>query len=191
MHCMMRLTALLLLCFPAVGLATPSPQTTIHHCVGANGTPIFTDQPCASMDATPATPRTDPLAPGLPTGPRTCPKDRSELEQRVAAAFHARDANAMAGLMLWRGYGEHGAVRTVRDLADLMQWPLLGFAGATPATSPSSPAIAGLPLLLPAAPSTAAEPSSPHTLTIKLGRPQPSDVSFAIRSRAGCLWLEP
>ncbi len=186
---MMRLTALLLLCLPSTGLAAPAPQTTIHHCVGASGTPVFTDQPCASMDAVPATSRTDPLAPGPPTGPRTCPRDRGQLEQRVAAAFRARDANALAGLMLWRGYGERGAVRTVRDLADLMQWPFLGFAGAAPATP--SPAMAGLPPLLPAAPATIAGPPSPGMLTIRLGRPEQPEVSFAVRSRAGCLWLEP
>ncbi|HET6587721.1 MAG TPA: DUF4124 domain-containing protein [Oleiagrimonas sp.] len=189
---MMRFAALLvLLCLPLACSAAPAMQTVIHHCVDADGTPVFTDQPCASMDAVPATSDVNPFAPRSSAGPRTCPRDRKALKKRVANAFKTHDANALAGLMLWRGYSEFGAVHTVQDLADLMQWPFLGFAEASPAAGRSVPAVPGLPPLMPAmAQSTPAAPP-PDVLTIHLGRPQQPDVTFAITPRAGCLWLQP
>ena len=161
----MRLSFLLLLCLPLACLPTPAiAQTAIHHCVAPDGTPVFTDQPCASMGATKAsTAPTNPFAPGPPTPPRACPKTLDALKKRVAEAFGAHNANALAGLMLWHGYGERGAVHTMRDLADLMQWSFLGFAD-DPMTD---------------------------TLSIKLDRPDQPGASFAITSQAGCLWLQP
>lgn len=163
---MLRLPALLLPCLLLACLpATPAAaQATIHHCVMSDGTPVFTDQPCPSMGATKAsTAPTDPFAPGPPAPPRTCPKTMDALENRVAEAFRAHNANALAGLMLWHDYGERRAVHTLRDLADLMRGPFLGFAG--------NPAL--------------------DTLSIKLGRPDQPETSFAIANRAGCLWLQP
>ncbi|HTM29114.1 MAG TPA: DUF4124 domain-containing protein, partial [Rhodanobacter sp.] len=37
----------------AVFSASTDAQTSIHRCVGADGNPVFTDQPCAALDATP------------------------------------------------------------------------------------------------------------------------------------------
>lgn len=188
----MRLAILLLLlCVPLAGAAAPAMQTTIHHCVDADGTPVYTDQSCASMDAVPATSDADPFAPSKSAGPRTCPRDRKALENRVADAFRTHDANALAGLMLWRGYSEFGAVHTVHDLADLMQWPFLGFANTSPATARSAPAIPGLPPLLPATAQSTALSPQPDVLVIRLGHPEQPDISFVIMQRAGCLWLQP
>lgn len=187
----MRLAALfLLLCVPLACTAAPM-QTVIHHCLDADGTPVYTDQPCASMDAVPATSNADPFAPSRAAGPRTCPRDRKALEKRVASAFRTHDANALAGLMLWRGYSEFGAVHTVHDLADLMQWPLLGFANASSATARSTLAVPGLPPLMPATAQSTAVSPLPDVLTLRLGRPKQPDISFAIAQRAGCLWLQP
>lgn len=188
----MRFAALLLLlCLPLACPAAPAMQTVIHHCVDADGTPVFTDQPCASLDAVPATSRANPFAPRQSAGPRTCPRDRKTLEKRVADAFRTHDANALAGLMLWRGYSEFGAIHTVHDLADLMQWPFLGFADASPASQGSVLDIPGLPPLMPAPAQSTHASLPPHVLTIHLARPQQPEVTFAVALRAGCLWLQP
>lgn len=192
MRGMMRFIALLLLlCLPLACPAAPAMQTVIHHCVDADGTPVYTDQPCASMDAVPATSDVNPFAPRQSAGPRTCPRDRKTLKKRVADAFRTHDANALAGLMLWRDYSEFGAVRTVQDLADLMQWPFLGFGSASIATAQSIPTIPELPPLVPATTQNTTLPPPPDILTIRLGHPEQPDVSFTITQRAGCLWLQP
>ncbi|HET8554443.1 MAG TPA: hypothetical protein VFL78_06415 [Rhodanobacteraceae bacterium] len=189
---MLRFAALLLLlCLPLACPARPAMQTVIHHCVGADGTPVFTDQPCASMDAVPATSDTNPFAPRQSAGPRTCPRDRKALQKRVADAFRTHDANALAGLMLWRGYSKFGAIHTVHDLAGLMQWPFLGFADASPASERSVLNIPGLPPLMPAPAQSATAALPSDVLTIHLGRPQQPNVTFAVTTRAGCLWLQP
>lgn len=174
-------------------------QTVIHHCISADGTPLFTDQPCDSLDATPVAKTTipdtasrSPLAPHAPTGPKHCPLDIPTLKARVAAAFKTRDANALAGLMLWRGYHDRGATHTVKQLAQLMQWPFLGFAQAdkkTPSTSTISTASLGLPPL--SSNTVTQPPAPPDTLTLKLANPARPQVSFRIIQRDGCYWLEP
>jgi hypothetical protein len=190
---MMRLVALLLLGIPLASSAGAAAQTHIHHCVSANGTPVFTDQPCSSMNAVPATRTNHPLATRRPTGPRACPRDRAALAQRVAAAFRSGNVNALAGLMLWRGYAQRGAVRDVRQLGKLMHWPFLGIAQAArppPAASAASPMTA-LPPLVPPAPTRAPHPPPARSLTVQLDRPADPAVSFAITRLDGCLWLQP
>lgn len=180
---MTRWLALLLLSTLAPpSTAAPAPQTAIHHCVDANGTPVFTDQPCSNLDAVPAEPATRASAPAASaTAPRFCPANRQTLKKRVAHAFRAHDPNALAGLMLWHGHAR-SSVHTLRDLTRLLQLPFLGFADA-----PESPApMQGLPPLVPD--ETVEEP---NTLTLQLGDAARPRVSFAIIRRSGCLWLEP
>lgn len=167
--------------------AAPMVQSSIHHCVAADGTPVYTDQPCAQLHATPA-PR-EP-APGVGTvprtgaiGPRFCPVDRDTLKTRVARAFRSQDANALAGLMLWHGYGHGGARHTLRDLARLVRRPFIGFVDATDPV----PAMSGLPPLVP--PDERRE--DPHHLKLDLDDPAGPQVTFTIIERAGCLWLQP
>ncbi|HEX7339042.1 MAG TPA: DUF4124 domain-containing protein, partial [Rhodanobacteraceae bacterium] len=116
------------------GTASAQTQTAIHHCVGANGTPVFTDRSCASLDAQPA----GTAEAAQPHGPKWCPRDRHALRERIAAAFRHHDANALAGLMLWRGYDARDAMATLDRLARLVALPFQGFADADPAIPTSS-----------------------------------------------------
>src|SRR5699024_7329645 len=61
--------------------------TQIHHCVAADGTPTFTDRPCSSVGAVPATPAANPLSPRGAHAPRHCPMDIDALKKRVAKVF--------------------------------------------------------------------------------------------------------
>ena len=142
--------------------------TQIHHCVAADGTPTFTDKPCSSVDAVPAAPAANPLSPRGTHAPHHCPMDGETLRKRVARVFQAGNANALAGLMLWRGYGERAAAAKVRQFADLMQWPFLGLLDAEPAA-----------------------PAAPGTVTVKLADPSRPRITFRIIHRDECLWLKP
>ena len=185
------------LCLALLGLVLLVPgtpavaQTEIHHCIGANGGTVFTDQPCAAVQATPVRPAaaaTSPAAIAAPP-PVLCAASVDELRQSVIDAFAARDANRLAGLILWDGYGRGSAIADIRALATLMKQPLLGV-DAPPPPSTSSRASNGDPLF-PTTPSPAPPPDDQLVL-----RTASSDADgnasawrFDIVRAAGCLWL--
>ncbi len=178
---------LLLLCLPLGARA----QDGIHRCVGADGNPVFTDQPCAALNATPvASPARDsaptttaPIAPATPA-PVSCATTVADLRQSVLDAFSTRDPNRLAGLMLWGGYGQQSVVADIRSLGGLMQRPLLGVGQAdddsadTPASSGSAPP---------------APPNDERQLVVRTaaddGSGQPRETRFDVVRRSGCLWL--
>jgi len=159
----LRLAALLLLVLIAVPARA---QTPIYHCIAADGHPVFTDQPCANLQATPAPPSSGTgAAPSLRPPATTCAADAEELRAAVVDAFANRDPNRLAGLILWAGYGEHAAVADIRSLAALMQRPLVGI---------ELPDDGGSQLVV----HTAVDPGEGS-----------GDTRFAIEPHAGCLWL--
>lgn len=194
---MCRLIALLcLILFAWTGSAAA--QTTINHCLGANGDPVFTDQPCASLHATrvrPADAGHQPRPPHEPV-PILCAANRQALRQGVIDAFANHDANRLAGLMLWNGFGRSAAVQDVRALGKLMQQPLLGL-GPTPDQDPAGgtsdpPGLAALG----ARSVTANTQTSPAPVLDQLivrtakhdGESTPA-LHFDVLHLAGCLWL--
>ena len=165
----LRVALLLLLVLAALPARAQSP---IYHCIATDGHPVFTDQPCANLQATPApaSSATDE-APSLRPPAVTCAADADQLRDAVIDAFANHDANRLAGLMLWGGYGEHAAVADIRALAALMQRPLLG-------------------LDLPSEGSD--EGSAPELVVHTVpddGSADSGDTRFSIEPRAGCLWL--
>lgn len=173
---MARAALLLLLLLAAPACAA---QAVVHHCVSTDGTPVFTDQPCDSAQS---------LRVGAAPAHHGhgCPATRKALRERVAAAFDRRDANALAGLMLWRGYTDLEAVREMAQLKRQMRQPLLDVAdGGTDSTAATGPPVA------PAA--TAPVPQEPDLL-VHLGGVQGTPappLRFTVLARAGCLWLHP
>jgi hypothetical protein len=187
---MIRSTALLCLVL-LVSAAPVRAQTEIHRCIGAHGGAVFTDQPCAALQATPASPTT---APALNTAsaappPVLCAANPGQLRESVIDAFASRDANRLAGLMLWDGYSRGAAIADIRALGELMKQPLLDVdmpgddgepASATsngndPFAAVPPPAPAGDQLVL----HTAGNDGSGHSREIR----------FGIARQAGCLWL--
>ncbi|GAB3025279.1 hypothetical protein GCM10027285_04000 [Oleiagrimonas citrea] len=160
-------------------------QTAVHRCVSVDGTPVFTDQPCRSMQAA----RIGAVQPSAT--PHACPATREALRQRVAAAFAAHDANALAGLMLWEGYDDREAVREIAQMRARMRQPLLGVTddGAPPPASTSQ-----APVTVDAPSSTTAAPSSAAELNVHLGgvaAQEAGPLRFRVLFRAGCYWLQP
>lgn len=173
--------------FVLAGMAPAAAQTVIHRCVGANGNPIFADQPCATLDATPVTrsPAAPPAA-GPPAPMTLCASNASELKRVVIEAFAKRDANRLAAVMLWGGYGTHAAVADIRALHDIMHQPLLSVR-----TEPAGAGGGDLPA--PPSSSAPGRESIPATLIVDTGAGEDPDgvraLRFDVLERAGCLWL--
>ena len=187
----MRLTSALLWLLLLAAAVPVQAQNPIHHCIGAHGNPVFTDQPCASLDATPvgAAPpsaRDDSAPPDAPP-PLLCAATTAQLRQSVIDAFAQRDANRMAGLMLWDGYGHGAAVADIRSLALLMRRPLLDLQPSGGATTDPPPAGAASSGAAPDAAATGAQLRLQLAGTDASGSPH--ELRFDIVRRAGCLWL--
>jgi hypothetical protein len=177
----------ILLCLILLACAAPAAaQTPIHRCIGANGGAVFTDQPCAALQATPVRPNApsaQAAAPLTTPPPILCAASPGELRQSVIDAFASRDANRLAGLMLWDGYGRGAVIADIRSLAELMKQPLLDVDipdDAAPAAAAST--------------DTAPTARSPgerlvlHTAGND-GSGGPRELRFDIVRQAGCLWL--
>lgn len=205
----MRLSFFVVLLLLCVSLhpATSVAQAGIHRCVSADGHPLFTDQQCAALNATPVQPTPRPsktpsvtATPASEPPPILCASNVAELRQSVTDAFATRDPNRLAGLMLWGGYGRNAAVADIRSLTTLMQRPLLDF-GEDRAEQPPAPALANDLYNLDTTPmagnSSSAPPPPPtpteHQLVLRTaasdGSGVPHETRFAIVRRSGCLWL--
>jgi len=181
------LRSVALLCLVLLARALPvQAQTEIHRCIGANGTAVFTDQPCANLQATPvssaATPALD-AAPATPP-PILCAASLGQLRQSVVDAFASRDANRLAGLMLWEGYGRGAAIADIRALGELMKQPLLDV--DIPGDNEPVPAASGND---PYAVATAPPVDQLVLHTSGNAGAAPREIRFGIARQAGCLWL--
>lgn len=187
----MRLPSLLLLFALSIIAAPAAAQTAIHRCVGSNGNPVFTDQPCAAMQASPVSRSPDPGdATAQSTPPMLCAATYDDLRQGVIDAFAYQDANRLAGLMLWGGYGHGAALADIHALASLVRRPLLDI--GSPDDPPPRDAelpYDGTSLPPPHPPS----PSAPTQLVLhtpdQAGSGVPRERRFELVRRAGCLWL--
>ena len=192
--------ALLLLLLPLCAMA----QDGIHRCIGADGNPLFTDQPCAALQATPV--NTPPAATKPPVSqavstiptttppPVSCATSVAGLRQGMIDAFAARDPNRLAGLMIWNGYGRDAVVADIRSLGTLMQRPLLDI--STASEIEDSPPPSDDPLLTsPAADATRSPAASggDQQLVVRTASGDASGVAretrFTVVKRSGCLWL--
>lgn len=191
---MRRLPALLCLAL-LVRIAPTIAQTDIHRCIGANGGAVFTDQPCAALQATPVKPAAAPAANTQSTAPPPvlCAADSGELRRSVIDAFASRDANRLAGLMLWNGYGRGAAITDIRSLTGLMKQPLLDIdMPGAPAAAASVLAAASIDDPFAANPPPAPPPANGQLVLHVAGNDgsgSPRELRFDIVRQAGCLWL--
>lgn len=188
-------------------------QSGVRRCIDSQGRPLFTDQPCAALDATAVTPAdknqpapsTTAEAAVIATPPPVlCAASVDVLKQSVLDAFSARDPNRLAGLMVWDGAARQTVVAHIRALGALMRRPLLDIAeegGVTTTTTvaphddlddlPNLPALTqvGEPPLE-RGPNRSGEG---HALIVQTagddGSGWPNETRFPIVRRSGCLWL--
>lgn len=154
-------------------LALPARAQTIRHCIGSDGHPVFTDQPCSSLQAVPA-PATSAAteAPADRAPAVTCATSVEQLREAMVDAFASGDANRLGGLMLWAGYGEHAVVADLRGLATWLKRPLVDVQAEGD----------------PSAGDDAASALVVRTLAAD-GSGNSDSTRFAIERHAGCLWL--
>ena len=196
----MRLTVLaLLVLLLALRASGVQGQDAIHQCVASNGTPVFSDQPCTSVNATAVTGHAADASATTPTfAPVSCPATVQDLKERINQAFAAHDANGLAGLMLWHGYGRAEARTDLRYLRALVHEPLMGIGdGSPPDPQPGTNSTVDI-----GAPSVARDDGTsnkavsasaiPKNLTLHLGGvgdDAEHNPGFAVVSAAGCVWL--
>lgn len=103
----------------AVACAHAAASPRVYRCVGQQGEIVFSGLPCAANASTDAGAAT--AAPDTPA----CAASRDELESRIRAAIARRDANALAGMLHWRGVAASAAAQRLRALRELVERPLL------------------------------------------------------------------
>jgi hypothetical protein len=108
----------------------------VYRCRAVDGSSVFADRPCHTLDATPVAPPQpigDSTLPassagalaralgGIPAAAIGCPgPDPATLRQRMHEALSARDINALAGLYDWTGTSHQQARGTLRELQALI-----------------------------------------------------------------------
>jgi len=188
----MRALALLLLLVPLLCFARGA-HAQIHRCIGAQGEPVFTDQPCGTAElsvdvASSPLDRSDqasatsaaPARLGTPLA-ATCPRSPEQVRDRIAVAFNDNNPNALAGLFDWRGFSHQSADARLKDFSRWLKHPLVGvrFSGAAD-PSGAQPDDADY---------TPSDPSGLTVLTQSSGEPAPETRSFGMVEKGGCWWL--
>ncbi|WP_266157189.1 DUF4124 domain-containing protein [Dyella silvatica] len=185
------LPLLLLLVFAMPATA----QSVIHRCIGANGGPVFTDQPCPAVQAqaTQAPARSATAPNSIEPPPILCAANLAELRQSVIDAFASRDPNRLAGLMLWNGYGSSATVANIRSLTALMKQPLLG---VDPDDTPEDAPVDSSDLSIDGTKAPNPEPSTSaktNRLVVRTGTDEADGnlhkQHFTVVRQYGCLWL--
>ncbi|MEO8984360.1 MAG: DUF4124 domain-containing protein, partial [Rhodanobacter sp.] len=107
-------------------------------------------------------------------------------------AFATGDANRMAGLMLWGGYGSKAAVADIRALKRAMREPLLDF-GPEAEADTDDQSLQADAFALPPTSTAASAPARKDLLVLHTagndGSGQPHAMRFQVVRRSGCLWL--
>lgn len=188
---------LILYCLSGQAMA----QTTIHRCIGANGGAVFSDQPCAALQATPVGASKPPTAVSTADAstappPILCAASVGKLRQSIIEAFARHDANRLAGLILWDGYSEDSVTGDIQSLNKLVKEALLdinvpGTAGTNSGPAPAQ-SLGGIELdpfdpATPTAPAPA--PDGNRLLLHTAGNDGSQERRFDLVRRAGCLWL--
>lgn len=167
----------------------------VHRCIGANGEPVFTDQPCGAQE--PSIGVADAVDGTAAPGPggavrnangvqsagtiAACPRSAQALRDRITLAFNSDDPNALAGLIDWRGYDRHGANARMREFEHWLKQPLIGVEfNGPPDPSGALPSDADY---------AAPDPWGVTVLTQPRGEDFTQSRSFGVMQRGECWWL--
>lgn len=175
-----------ILCLFALAACAPllhAQSQPIYRCLGVNGEPVFSGQPCGTP--APAT-SNGTAAPDSPGFGLTCVASPQALRRSIAEAFTRHDVNRLAGLLLWRSMDQASARSALRGLTEWLKQPLAGIAiayaaGPPPGDGDVSATASGNP----ASASSAAQ--TPTGFEISTGGGGTRD--FGIVESGGCWWL--
>lgn len=172
----------LLACVP---LARAQATQPVYRCIGAQGEPVFSGQPCGTPAAQPGT------TAGMPGAGSAgvCAGSPSALRQSIAQAFATHDVNQFAGLLLWRGMGQASARATLASLSAWLRQPLTGIAVARAAGPPPTHDVpaSGTSGAPPVNASSSALP--PTGYAVSTGGVDGHTRDFGVVESGGCWWL--
>ena len=176
----------LLVLLACASLAHAQHAQPVYRCIGAQGEPVFSGQPCG-------TPAPGTNAPAQDTGSSVgCAPSPEALRQAIAAAFATRDVNQLAGLILWQGMDQGSARNALRSLASWLKQPLTGVAFTRATGPPFEDTDSGPPPATtgggPAGVSSVA-PSPPTGLGVSTGGVDGATRDFGVVESGGCWWL--
>jgi hypothetical protein len=191
----MRFIPLAGLALCAILCVVHAAHAQVHRCIGVNGEPVFTDQPCGTRESSlDAIDSANGVAASRPAGTisnangvqsagtnATCPRSPQALRERIAVAFNGDDPNALAGLIDWRGYDGHGANTRMRDFKQWLKEPLTGIEFNGP-PDPSGALPDDADYVVP-------DPWGVTVLTQPRGEDYTDSRNFGVTQRGGCWWL--
>lgn len=169
------------MCLLTLLTCAPLAQAQVFRCVGAQGEPVFSGEPCGT-----------PAPAARAAGPAQafagiCADSPQSLRDEIAKAFARHDVNRLAGLILWSGYDQGFARATLQSLKTWMQQPLTGiavvYATGPPVAEGALIAGGGAPPSL--EPPHAAAPAPSGFLVSTAGDTR----DFGISQSGGCWWL--
>lgn len=164
----------------------------LNRCIGHDGRSVYTDQPCASMDAT-----VRPQAPGsagsnraatvVRVHVRDCAATLPALRDGIQAALAASDVNRFAAFFQWAGSSAREADAVLDRLQGIVARPLR--AVSLVRTSRAAPAddAPGADLTAPAPPAAAIAIAIDQTRAG--GDSSPMRTVLAVSSSMGCWWV--
>lgn len=164
----------------------------VRHCVTPEGQHIFTDRDCASVGGVEQA-QAKPVASAIPVRRGGCARNVDDLVFEMTGAFHARDANRLAGVYHWAGMAGSAAYDVMARLDDLVQKPLVDIVPVLPdepePVTGADPSIAAFEA--PAEPAPRAR--APVGLRVEQTQANgitPARTVFGLQRHFGCWWIK-
>lgn len=182
----------------AAGLLAMPPMANAQatqRCIGADGSTVYTDRPCADLGAIKRLPPPPPAGSTLSAFRTSCPRRLSDLVHEVSAAIDSRDVNRLASVYLWSGVSTASANSVLDRLEAIVERPLVDI---VPIRPDPLPAATDTPDETNGARSITDEPPPTHYTPRPTGlrivqtlrnSATPSNTTFGLRRSYNCFWI--
>lgn len=182
----------------AAGLLAMPPMANAQatqRCIGADGSTVYTDRPCADLGAIKRLPPPPPAGSTLSAFRNSCPRRLSDLVHEVSAAIDSRDVNRLASVYLWSGVSTASANSVLDRLEAIVERPLVDI---VPIRPDPLPVASDTPDGTNGAAPIAEEPPPIHYTPRPTGlrivqtlrnSATPSNTTFGLRRSYNCFWI--
>ena len=184
MHARRLLLVFILLC--GLPLAAHA-QSGVRRCTGAHGETVYTDKPCAAVDAMDRVPVVARAS--MPVTLRTgCARTLGDLTYTITSAIDGRDVNQLASVYHWAGMSTSAGYAVMRRLDGVLQRPLLDIAPVGGGSGDPVWRDDGSGLSVPVYPK--ARPPTALKVIQAIGKDGAStSTTFALRRNFDCWWI--